>query len=72
MPLPLARNQRFVDYLMSLRCMSQQHCQTCVLCHRPDYKKLGILKQQFPDVPVIALTATATETVCQARPLHLL
>lgn len=27
---------------------------------RPDYKKLGVLKQQFPDVPIIALTATAT------------
>jgi hypothetical protein len=27
---------------------------------RPDYKKLGILKQQFPDTPIIALTATAT------------
>ena len=31
---------------------------------RPDYKKLGILKQQFPDTPVLALTATATQ---QAR-----
>ena len=39
-----------------------------MLCHtRPDYKKLGVLKQQFPDIPIIALTATATETVCQAR-----
>jgi len=25
-----------------------------------DYKKLGVLKQQFPDTPIIALTATAT------------
>lgn len=31
---------------------------------RPDYKKLGVLKQQFPDVPIIALTATATKRVC--------
>lgn len=30
---------------------------------RPDYKKLGILKQQFPEVPIIALTATATHRV---------
>ncbi|XP_071919212.1 ATP-dependent DNA helicase Q-like 2 isoform X6 [Coffea arabica] len=30
---------------------------------RPDYKNLGILKTQFPDVPVIALTATATKKV---------
>ena len=31
---------------------------------RPDYKKLGVLKQQFPEVPIIALTATATQRVC--------
>ena len=44
-----------------------RHVCVSVLRHnRPDYKKLGVLKQQFPDVPIIALTATATETVCQA------
>ncbi|KAK9820921.1 hypothetical protein WJX74_008097 [Apatococcus lobatus] len=32
---------------------------------RPDYRKLAVLKQQFPTVPLIALTATATEDVCQ-------
>ncbi|KAL8208904.1 hypothetical protein R6Q57_008316 [Mikania cordata] len=30
---------------------------------RPDYRVLGCLKQNFPDVPVMALTATATESV---------
>ncbi|EFJ14467.1 hypothetical protein SELMODRAFT_234552 [Selaginella moellendorffii] len=30
---------------------------------RPDYKALGILKQQFPRVPLMALTATATHSV---------
>jgi bloom syndrome protein len=30
---------------------------------RPDYKKLGELKKRFPDVPVTALTATATPEV---------
>ncbi|KAG2445794.1 hypothetical protein HXX76_000398 [Chlamydomonas incerta] len=32
---------------------------------RPDYKKLGLLKQQFPQVPILALTATATHQVCE-------
>jgi ATP-dependent DNA helicase Q1 len=30
---------------------------------RPDYKFLGILKRQFPGVPLMGLTATATATV---------
>jgi predicted membrane metal-binding protein len=34
----------------------------CVCCGA-DYKKLGVLKQQFPDTPIIALTATATMQV---------
>lgn len=36
----------------------------CLAVLRPDYRKLGILKQQFPDVPLLALTATATHKVC--------
>lgn len=28
-----------------------------------DYKLLGILKRQFPDVPLLGLTATATSSV---------
>jgi ATP-dependent DNA helicase Q1 len=32
---------------------------------RQDYTKLGFLKKQFPDVPVMALTATATTKVEQ-------
>ena len=30
---------------------------------RPDYRNLNVLRSDFPDVPVIALTATATERV---------
>ncbi|KYR00704.1 ATP-dependent DNA helicase RecQ family protein [Tieghemostelium lacteum] len=30
---------------------------------RPDYKSLGTLKKNFPDLPIMALTATATERV---------
>lgn len=32
---------------------------------RPDYRKLGFLRQQFPNTPILALTATATEAVCK-------
>ncbi|CAF96762.1 unnamed protein product, partial [Tetraodon nigroviridis] len=32
---------------------------------RPDYKLLGILKRQFPKVPLIGLTATATRGVLE-------
>ena len=37
---------------------------------RPDYRGLGCLKQSFPDVPVMALTATATHSVRQVRRLQ--
>ncbi|KAK9735667.1 hypothetical protein RND81_04G218600 [Saponaria officinalis] len=30
---------------------------------RPDYRRLGCLKQHFPSIPVMALTATATHSV---------
>ncbi|XP_078091442.1 ATP-dependent DNA helicase Q1 [Mustelus asterias] len=32
---------------------------------RPDYKSLGILKRQFPNTPLIGLTATATNNVLE-------
>uniref|UniRef100_A0A8D0CP84 ATP-dependent DNA helicase n=1 Tax=Sander lucioperca TaxID=283035 RepID=A0A8D0CP84_SANLU len=46
---------------------------------RPDYKLLGILKRQFPKVPLLGLTATATSSVlkdcekilCVPRPITL-
>lgn len=32
---------------------------------RPDYKILGILKRQFPNSPILGLTATATTRVIE-------
>eukprot|EP01062_Namystynia_karyoxenos_P064364 TRINITY_DN5730_c0_g8_i1.p1 TRINITY_DN5730_c0_g8~~TRINITY_DN5730_c0_g8_i1.p1 ORF type:complete len:823 (+),score=197.71 TRINITY_DN5730_c0_g8_i1:87-2555(+) len=32
---------------------------------RPDYRKLGVLRQNFPGVPILALTATATQRCCR-------
>ncbi|KAL6117177.1 recql [Pungitius sinensis] len=32
---------------------------------RPDFKQLGILKRQFPKVPLLGLTATATRSVLE-------
>ncbi|XP_070709863.1 ATP-dependent DNA helicase Q1 [Pempheris klunzingeri] len=50
--------------LLSLIAVDEVHC-----CSqwghdfRPDYKLLGILKRQFPKVPLLGLTATATSSV---------
>jgi len=30
---------------------------------RPDYKRLGVFKQNYQNVPIMALTATATQRV---------
>ena len=38
-------------------------CSTWGHDFRPDYKQLGVLKRQFADVPVLAVTATANKTV---------
>ncbi|XP_065877864.1 ATP-dependent DNA helicase Q-like 2 isoform X1 [Euphorbia lathyris] len=71
-PEKISKSKRFMSKLekchhggrLSLIAIDEAHC-----CSqwghdfRPDYKNLGILKIQFPSVPVLALTATATQKV---------
>ncbi|XP_057821412.1 ATP-dependent DNA helicase Q-like 2 isoform X2 [Cryptomeria japonica] len=71
-PEKISKSKRFMSKLekcnhagrLSLIAIDEAHC-----CSqwghdfRPDYKNLGILKTQFPKVPMIALTATATQRV---------
>jgi RecQ family ATP-dependent DNA helicase len=32
---------------------------------RPEYTKINVFREMFPKIPILAVTATATETVCQ-------
>jgi bloom syndrome protein len=73
-PEMLTKNERMVDMFKDLHSrgklarivIDEAHC-VSQWGHdfRPDYKQLGTMRDKFPGVPVIALTATATENVKQ-------
>jgi len=63
--LALSNFQKFLKTLrLSLIAIDEVHC-ISEWGHnfRPDYRNLKILKNIFPQIPIIALTATATEKV---------
>ena len=77
-PEKLSKNKRFMSKLekmyevgrLSRIVIDEVHC-VSQWGHdfRPDYKILGIMKRQFPSVPILGLTATATAKVladCQS------
>ena len=49
---------------LSRFCIDEAHC-CAAQGHdfRPDYLAMGVLRDSFPDVPILALTATASEQV---------
>jgi len=71
-PEKIAKSKRFMAKLektfeggrLSRIVIDEVHC-TSQWGHdfRPDYKILGILKRQFPGIPILGLTATATTRV---------
>ncbi|KAI6205384.1 ATP-dependent DNA helicase [Aphelenchoides besseyi] len=65
-PEKLAKSKRLSKKEHSLIAVDEVHCcSSWGHDFRPDYKFLSILKRQFPTVPILGLTATATSSLIQ-------
>jgi len=71
-PEKLAKSKRFMNRLekaYAAKCLDRIVIDEVHCCSqwghdfRPDYKFLGVMKRQFPGVPIVGLTATATQNV---------
>ncbi|TFK39551.1 P-loop containing nucleoside triphosphate hydrolase protein [Crucibulum laeve] len=70
-PEKLAKDKTFIPLLekldragkLSRIAIDEAHCVSQGHNFRPDYMKLNKLREHFPDVPIMALTATCTRAV---------
>jgi RecQ family ATP-dependent DNA helicase len=63
--LELAKNL-IDDNKLGFLAVDESHCISAWgQDFRPEYTKIKIFREMFSDIPILAVTATATETVCQ-------
>lgn len=53
-----------ISNFFAIFMQTESHCISAYgHCFRPEYRKLGCIRKQIPSVPILAVTATATEHV---------